>query len=108
MPSIKRTRVIGLFLALTTLPNAAFAFNFGFIRAPDQFDRPLLIALAMTLISFVLFKIVMPKGVSSYTDLPTDQRTPVIKLVTLVLLLSTLTFFAMLFFGMCMQRATEW
>lgn len=108
MPNIDLKRCIAFVAPLAALPNAAVAFDFGFIRAPDQFDRPLLIALGLILVSVVLFKIVMPKGVKSYTDLPQNQRTPVIKLVTLVLLLSTIGFFAMLFFGMGMQRAAEW
>ena len=92
-------------LSLVSVPQAAHAANFGFVRWPDYLDMPILVAMILTGVSFLVFKSRMPEGAKDYVSVPKAERSALLKISAFTMLASLIICLGMIFVGMGLQRA---
>ncbi|MBB3992530.1 hypothetical protein GGR95_000149 [Sulfitobacter undariae] len=96
-----------LLFSFISLPQTAQAANFGFVRWPGYLDMPIIAAMLMTGLSFVLLKTQMPKGAKDFVSVPKDERSVMLKASAFLMLVSFVVCLGMIFVGMGLQRAVE-
>ncbi|MEP4249059.1 hypothetical protein [Tateyamaria sp.] len=94
--------------ALMSLPQAAQAADFGFVRWPGYLDMPIVLTAAMTFILFLVFKTQMPKGAADFVSVPKEERSALLTLSTYSMIGSFALCMGMVFVGMGLARAAEW
>lgn len=102
------SRVFAPLAALMSLPQAAHAANFGFVRWPAYLDMPILVSAVMTGIFCILVKTHLPKGAKDYVSVPKEDRTFTLTASVIALMASFVLCMGMVFLGMGLQRAAEW
>jgi hypothetical protein len=96
-----------LLLSFVSFPQTAHAANFGFVRWPGYLDMPIVLALLMTGLSFVLFKTQMPKEAKDFVSVPKEERSALLKMSAILMLASLVVCLGMIFVGMGLQRVAE-
>lgn len=102
---MKKT-ALSMFIAVVPAP--AFAFNFGFVRAPDWMDPYIGTAFVATLVLMGLTILAKPKGVPvNRMYLYRRHFSGVGRFIYGLFGLSFVTLMTMVFLGMGLQRAAE-
>lgn len=96
-----------LLCSFISVPQAAHAADFGFVRWPSFLDLPIFVAVLITGLLFGVFKTQIPRGYSSYAHVPKEERTPALKITTYLMAATFTLCMLMMFAGMGLQRATE-
>lgn len=101
-------KFVAFFLStFVSLPQVAYAANFGFVRWPDYLDMPIVSSMIATVVFFVIFKAVLPKGAKDYVSVPKEERSLMLKATCLFMLASLGICIGLIFLGMGLQRASE-
>ncbi|WP_282046559.1 hypothetical protein [Roseibium album] len=101
-------RYVAFFLStFFSLPQAAYAANFGFVRWPDYLDMPIASSMIATAVFSVVFKAILPKGAKDYVSVPKEERPLLLKATGLFMLASLGICIGLIFLGMGLQRASE-
>jgi len=96
-----------LLCSAISIPQAAHAANFGFVRWPSFLDMPIVWTMVITGIMFAVAKTQMPKGAKDYISVPKEERSMLLKASTLLMFASLIACLGMVFVGMGLQRAVE-